>query len=93
MEVNEHSVVLEIDTGASATINNKETWTPLKNSGSCVFDTTKTKLKTYFGKCLNILKKTTVNVKHKDMIFVLSAVIVDCKVPNLLGRDWLPHTK
>jgi len=91
VSINNASLEMEVDTGASVSIISEETynrlWTPEDAppplQESCV------KLRTYSGEQIGVKGSTTVTVKYKEQTEQLPLVVTNGSGPSLLGRDWL----
>ena len=81
------SLPMEVDTGASFTVISKETYNNLFLSHP--LRTSTVKLKTYTGESLRIYGQFTANVQYQDQRFDLLVLVAGDKGPSLLGRDWL----
>ena len=80
-----------IDTGATKTIINEQTYNKLKedlplNSSSAV-------LTTYTGQTIPVLKELQVPVIYEKQKNHLPALVVRSKGPNLFGRNWMEAIK
>ncbi|KAL9985219.1 hypothetical protein ACROYT_G007595, partial [Oculina patagonica] len=81
----------EIDTGATRTVLNEQTYSKLgdkvelKNSNAI--------LSTYTGEKIPVLGEVLIPVKYQNQQHDLPAMVVKGPGPNLLGRDWLQVIK
>lgn len=78
---------LEIDTGATRTVLNEETYHKLCDQVE--LSKTNAVLSTYTGEKIPILGEVRIPVKYQNQEHELPAVVVKGPGPNLLGRDWL----
>ena len=87
IDLDEHPVKMEIDTGASVSIISSATYQekfrtkPLQASA--------VKLKTYADKPLQNLGSLSVQVRHNSQELQLPLLVVEGDGPNLLGQNWL----
>ena len=86
-EINNWSVSMELDTGASLSIISEEVFKSL--SPVPPLEPTSVKLKTYSGESLEILGKVHVIVSYEGNTYTLSVIVVKGSGPCLLGQDWL----
>ena len=80
---------MELDTGASLSVINKDTYNQINALITTPITQSSVKLKTYMGECIPIIGNINVHVKYEE----LSVFMVDGNGPNLLGRDWLSKVK
>ncbi len=94
MQIDGHKVKLEIDTGCSLTVLNKETFKELRKSGkSTKIKQTGIKLETYTGQPIEVKGTSQVTVEYQEQKKTLPVVVVAGNGPNLLGRGWLAELK
>ena len=78
---------LEIDTGATRTVLNEETYNKLRDK--LELKNSKAILSTYTGEEIAVLGEVLIPVKYQNQLHNLSAMVVKSPGPNLLRRDWL----
>ena len=91
MSLNNTSVTMEMDTGATLSVMSKHTYhtmwpteadaPPLRPSNA--------KLQTYTGESIKVLGAINVHVKYATCVAQLDLLIVEGDGPTLLGRNWL----
>ena len=88
--VNGKQLTMEVDTGASASIINQETF-ELIREGQSVLELQKSavKLQTYTGEPIKVEGSTVVLVEHNGQSASLPLIVTQGKGPTLLGRDWM----
>ena len=91
LDINNTSVSMEIDTGASLSILSDKMFKSLDPVPP--LESTTIKLNTYLGESLPILGKTHVIVCHNNNTYTLPVLVVKGSGPCLLGRDWLRALK
>ena len=77
----------EIDTGATRTVLNQETYEKLRDQVELKSSTVT--LITYTGEKIPVSGEVQIPVKYQNQQHELSAMVVESSGPNLLGRDWL----
>ena len=82
---------LEIDTGATRTVLNEETYNTF--SDKVELKSSKAVLSTYTGEKIPVLGEVLIPVKYQKQQYNLPAMVVKSPGPNLLGRDWLQVIK
>ena len=82
---------LEIDTGATRTVLNEETYKKLRDK--LELNNSKAILSTYTGEKIPVSGEVLIPVKYQNQLHNLSAMVVKSPGPNLLGRDWLQVIK
>ena len=87
VEVDEKSLTMEIDTGASFLVISYNTYD--HNLKSIPLKDTKISLKTYSGEQLKIHGIVEVEVRYKEQVAHLPLLVVGVDGPSLMGRDWL----
>ena len=91
VEINEKSIQLEIDTGASLTLVSEQTfrqhWPDSQLSPSEII------LRSYSGESIPVLGCVDVHVKHSNQEATLPLIVVKGEGPSLLGRNWLSQLK
>lgn len=87
MDINDKSLQMEIDTGASLTLVSECTfrdfWPTLKLSHTGV------KLHSYSGEPVSVVGTANVTVKYGNQVATLPLIVVKGEGPSLLGRNWL----
>ena len=90
LTVNGAPLVMELDTGASVSIINENTYhntrTAKKRPPLLPSDA---RLYTYLVELIKVLGTTSVTVRYKDQVRKLSLLVVPTDGPSFLGRDWL----
>ncbi len=81
----------EIDTGATRTVFNEETYSKLRDKVE--LKSSKTILSTYKGEKIPVFGEVLIPVKYQNKQHNLAAMAVKRPGPNLLGRDWLQVIK
>ena len=88
--INEKTVSMEVDTGASVSIISEDTYNSVfAESKPLLHKNTDVVLRTYTGQKIPVVGCCTVAVKHNNQTAQLPLLIVSGQGPNLLGRDWL----
>ena len=82
---------LEIDTGATRTVLNEETYNKLRDKVE--LKSSKAILSTYTGEKIPVSGEVLIPVKYQNQQHNLPALVVMSPGPNLLGRDWLQVIK
>ena len=82
---------LEIDTGATKTVLNEETYNTLRDKVE--LKSSKAILSTYTGEKIPVSGEVLIPVKYQNHQHNLPALVVMSPGPNLLGRDWLQVIK
>ena len=87
-KINGMDVTMEVDTGASKSIINMETYNTIKRkSDSLTY--TNSKLRTYSGYLVKPEGMIEVSFKYGNRCLVVLFIVANTKGPNLLGRDVL----
>ena len=89
VSLNQVPVTMELDTGASLSVINKETYNHINTVATIPITKSPVKLKTYIGESIPIIGSINVCVKYKELEEELPLLVVDGNSPNLLGRDRL----
>ena len=90
--INNHSVPMELDTGASVSVISKSTYnTVLKDT--VPLESTDISLRMYMGKELPVLGVATVAVSYESQTTLLPLVVIKGDKASLFGRNWLEHIK
>ena len=90
--INNHSVPMELHTGASVSVISKSTYnTVLKDT--VPLESTDISLRTYMGKELPVLGVATVAVSYESQTTLLPLVVVKGDKASLFVRNWLVHIK
>ena len=82
---------LEIDTGATRTVLNEETYNKLR--AKLELKSTNTVLTTYTEEKIPVSGEVLIPVKNQNQQHELRAMVVKGSGSNLLGRDWLQVIK
>ena len=82
---------LEIDTAATRTVLNEETYNNLRDK--LELKTSEAALSTYTGEKIPVLGEVRIPVKYQNQQHNLPVMAVKSPGPNLLGRDWLQVIK
>ena len=85
--IDNSSLIMEIDTGASFSVISKATYNKLFPSRP--LQSTNVKLKTYTGEPLHVHGQITANVQYQNKKYNLLLIVAGEEGPSLLGRDWL----
>lgn len=93
MQIDGHTVKLEIDTGCSITVLNEETFKELRSGKSTKIKQTGIKLETYTGQPIKVRGTSQVTVEYQEQKKTLLVFVVAGNGPNLLGRGWLAELK
>ena len=88
--MNGSPVRMELDTGASLSLLNKNTYEKIP---SLQLQPTDVQLKTYTGEVVQILGEAKVTVNYGEQMQQLVAYVVNGNGPNLMGRDWISSLK
>lgn len=92
IEINNVVVPIEVDTGASTSLLNLETFKVINNSNIELQPTT-CKLKTYSGEIITPKGVAEINFSYEGNKFQGKFIITDNKSPNVLGRDILGYLR
>ena len=84
--IQDQMIDLEIDTGATVSVINENTYRQLKNS--TVLKKTQTILRTYSGEKIIPMGVIDVSVNYQNREHVLPLLVISGG-PNILGRNWL----
>ena len=87
LKINNSTVPMEVDTGASLSLINETIYSQIASNSP--LKPTTTQLSTYTGEHLPILGTADVKVEYNSQSAELSVIVVKGSGPNLLGRDWL----
>ena len=90
--MNDVSIQMEMDTGASVSIISDQAYHFLcqqSDKPSLKLNKSDLKLKTYTGQHIEIMGTTEVKVSYNNKSIVLPVYVVCGVGPNLMGRDWL----
>ena len=85
--VNNVSLTMEVDTGASFSVISKQTYD--NSFASYPLQKTSVKLKTYSGESLTMYGEFVPSIQYQDQKTELSLVVAGNDGPCLLGRNWL----
>ena len=94
VNINAVTVVMELDTGASATLINETVYQQI-NEGQQKPELQESKmvLRSYTGQAVPIVGRFTASVIYQDQTKKLPVTVVKGKQPCLLGRDWLEEIR
>ena len=87
MQVDEHNLVMELDTGASRSVISEATYRRYFQGKP--FMKGEVKLRTYSGHEVQVRGELQVVVRYHGQQEDLSLLVVEGDGPSLLGRDWL----
>lgn len=87
LEINNHNLQMELDTGASLSLISSNTYSSLFSGYS--LDPSDIKLQTYSGEVIPVMGLFQVQVKHNQQDVTLPLLVVEGDGPSLLGRNWL----
>ena len=85
------SLLMELDTRAGASLISKEPYS--KHFSMMPLKPCLTRLHTYTGESIKVLRYITIDVKYCNQHANLPSVVVGGSGPSLLGRDWLVAIK
>lgn len=92
--VNGKQLTMEVDTGASVSIINQETFELIREGQSVLeLQRSAVKLQTYTGEPIKVEGSTVVLVEHNGQSASLPLIVTQEKGPTLLGRDWMSALK
>ena len=86
--IENNHVEMEIDTGASMTVMNVDSFKALGQNTSNI-KPCKLLLKTFTGEIVKPMGKVDVHVSYGKTTYQLPLIVVPGKTPSLLGRNWL----
>ena len=86
-------VQMELDTGVSLSLLNKQTFDVIANKSHTTLKTTDVQLKTYTGETVEVLGAVELIVIYGEQTKQLVVYVVAGNGPNLMGRDWLCSLK
>ena len=92
MEVNDHKLDMELDTGASVSVISEDTF----NSGlssSVQLHPSNASLTSYSGHSLEVLGSANNKVKYQTQTVTLPIFVIKGKGMSLFGRNWLKRIK
>ena len=92
MVIEQQKISMEIDTGASLSLINEDTFQRLGKDQSALQEA-QVNLRTYTKEEIPVLGSCSVRVQYKEQTQTLPVIVVPGKGPNLLGRDWLAQLK
>ena len=87
LKVKDKNINFEVDTGASVTLINKETYEGNWNKQQAPLKPCNTILRTYTGDDIKVLGKIEMLTEHKKNKEIVPIIVVEGSGPNLLGRD------
>lgn len=83
-------IVLQVDTGASFSLVNENTWKKIRYQNQHItLQPISLTLRTWTDTPVKLLGQAEIKVQYKDAICMLNVIIAKGNGPNLLGRDWL----
>jgi len=90
MQLNNSSLTMEIDTGATFSVISESTYNSLWERGTApsLQATNDPCLKTYTGQSINVIGQITVTARYHQQEKELKLYVVKGQGPSLLGRDW-----
>ena len=91
--LNQTPVQMELDTGASLSLLNKQTFDVIANKSHTTLKTTDVQLKTYTGETVEVLGEVELTVTYGEQTKQLVVHVVAGNGPNLMGRDRLCSLK
>ena len=94
ISVEDHSLVMEVDTGAAVTVISEATFNQVGGVSSLSqLHPSMVKLRTYTGEEIPVVGELSVKVQCQGQVEQLPLVVVAGDGPSLLGRDWLAKLK
>ena len=93
ISIENQNIPVEIDTGASISLINWETFKKINCNSNIILLPTSCKLKTYSGEIVNPKGQCEIEFYYKNRKLKILFLITDKKSPNLLGRDILGKLK
>ena len=85
---------MEIDTGASVSVINEETYRTSWSAKQCPpLQPTNARLRSYTGEQIGVLGTIVLSVSYRGQEKTLSLLVVNGKGLTLLGRDWLAQLR
>ena len=90
VEIDGHTVTMQVDTGAAVSIIPDTVYSKLLTR-RCLTETRP--LRSYSGEKLDLLGELQVSVKYGSQVLTLPLVVVKGNKTPLLGRNWLDHIK
>ena len=94
ISVEDHNLLMEVDTGAAVTMISEATYNQICDaSSSAQLPPSTLKLRTYTGEEILVVGGTTVKVQCQEQVGQMPLVVVAGNGPSLLGRDWLVKIK
>ena len=95
MQLNNSSLTMEVDTGATFSVISESTYNSLWERGTApsLQATNDPCLKTYTGQSINVIGQITVTASYHQQEKELKLYVVKGHGPSLLGRDWLREIK
>ena len=91
--LNQTPIQMELDTGASLSLLNKQTFDIIANKNHTTLKTTDVHLKTYTGETVEILGSAELEVTYGEQTKQLVVHVAAGNGPILMGRDWLCNLK
>ena len=94
VKLNNVQIKMHVDTGASVTTINEDTYNKLKDSQNVHLEKCNMNLTAYTGQRVPVIGQIKLQVGYENQAAQLLAVVVrGVDKPNLLGRDWLSTLK
>ena len=85
--LNQTPIQMEVDTGASLSLLNKQTFDIIANKNHTTLKTTDVHFKTYTGETIEILGAAELTITYGEQTKQLLVHVVAGNGPNLMGRD------
>ena len=95
IELNNASLTMEVDTGATFSVISEATYNSLweRETAPSLNPTDDPHLKTYTGQAIDVIGQITVTATYSQQEKELKLYVVRGQGPSLLGRDWLHEIK
>ena len=89
VKANQADLLMEVDTGASASLISEATYKQLLQGNLPRLKKTNVKLHTYSGELLKVLGSITIDVVYEGQNEKLPLLVVAGEGPSLLGKNWM----
>ena len=89
VKANQADLLMEVDTGASASLISEATYKQLWQGNLPRLKKTNVKLRTYSGELLKVLGSITIDVVYEGQNEKLPLLVVAGEGPSLLGKNWM----
>ena len=89
LQLNQQTLSMELDTGASLSIINDKTYKSLWSTQQPLLEDTNIRLHTYTKETIRVLGQIIVVVTYKEQVRMLPLLVVAGEGLSLFGRDWL----